>query len=266
MRALIVTALLVASLAMATQAKYQHATPRIVGGDVVAPHSYPELVSFQLSFFGGAWRHNCGGSILDESTIITAAHCCDGLPTPTVQVVAGDHNLKEDDGTEQARTIVELVQHEEYASFGSYGMDICLLRLEEPLELIDGIVQAVNLPEASDLNAIVEGDAIAAGWGNTQGDGSDEDLVHDVHVPLVSDEGCIDSYGDEVEGDNMICAGIEGKDSCQGDSGGPLFWYDEQGTRLLIGVTSWGNGCGEPGYPGVYAETAAFLDWIEANR
>ena len=61
----------------------------------------------------------------------------------------------------------------------------------------------------------------------------------------------------------MICAGEEGKDSCQGDSGGPMTCSGSE--RLHCGIVSWGRGCALAGYPGVYAETSAFVDWIRAN-
>ncbi len=71
---------------------------------------------------------------------------------------------------------------------------------------------------------------------------------------------CAEAYGDSnINNDVMICAGEAGKDSCQGDSGGPLTWSGKQ-----VGIVSWGYGCGRDGYPGVYTETFAFLDWIDA--
>ena len=83
-----------------------------------------------------------------------------------------------------------------------------------------------------------------------------------VTVPVVSDDHCRDSYGQSDITDSMICAGLDqgGKDSCQGDSGGPFMCGNQ-----LSGVVSWGYGCAEAGYPGVYTQTSYFIDWIMEN-
>ena len=82
-------------------------------------------------------------------------------------------------------------------------------------------------------------------------------------VPVVSDTTCIEEYAYLMRED-MLCAGEEGKDSCSGDSGGPLVCpLGDGGAPLLAGVTSWGQGCGKPGKPGVYTEVAYFVQWIE---
>lgn len=83
---------------------------------------------------------------------------------------------------------------------------------------------------------------------------------------MVSDEKCAVCYADDPSNpieDSMLCAGDingGGEDACQGDSGGPLVMGD--GSRVLAGVVSWGHGCGQPGYPGVYAQVSSYVDWI----
>ena len=72
---------------------------------------------------------------------------------------------------------------------------------------------------------------------------------------------CKESYGENsIWEESMLCAGEAGKDSCEGDSGGPLTYND-----VHVGIVSWGQGCALPGYPGVYAQTEAFLDFIRQN-
>jgi secreted trypsin-like serine protease len=101
------------------------------------------------------------------------------------------------------------------------------------------------------------------GWGNTiqqdpfPGGGvfAGPDRLQEVPVPIVSDDECQISYDGALLPDYEVCAGKTGKDTCQGDSGGPLFAPIPNSTRVVqIGVTSWGIGCGSPGYPGVYAQ------------
>ena len=88
-------------------------------------------------------------------------------------------------------------------------------------------------------------------------------LLLQVSVQVFSDEECGLAYGASAISDSMMCAGMEegGKDSCQGDSGGPLMCG---GVPLeLSGIVSWGYGCAEPGFPGVYTQTSYFVDWIK---
>ena len=100
------------------------------------------------------------------------------------------------------------------------------------------------------------------GWGTTSEGGSLGRVLQKVDVPVVSDDDCRGSYGVNDILDSMICAGLPqgGKDSCQGDSGGPFMCGNQ-----LSGVVSWGYGCAEAGYPGVYTQTSYFIDWINNN-
>ena len=79
-----------------------------------------------------------------------------------------------------------------------------------------------------------------------------------VSVPFVSEKTCKQAYGSSSITAGMICAGRKGKDSCQGDSGGPMVCADGH----QVGVVSWGYGCAEEGYPGVYTRVAHYHDWI----
>ena len=97
--------------------------------------------------------------------------------------------------------------------------------------------------------------------GTLEEGGSDlpEDLMK-VSVPVTDRATCREQYGESDITDNMFCAGLEegGKDACQGDSGGPMI--DESGA--LVGVVSWGNGCAQAGYSGVYTRVGQFVDWV----
>ena len=87
-------------------------------------------------------------------------------------------------------------------------------------------------------------------------------FVLQVDVPVVSDADCRKAYGVSDITDSMICAGLDagGKDSCQGDSGGPFMCG-----KQLSGVVSWGYGCAQPGFPGVYTQTSYFVSWLNQN-
>ncbi len=101
--------------------------------------------------------------------------------------------------------------------------------------------------------------ATVSGWG-TLSSGGTPDVLHSVDVPVVDDQTCEDAYGSSMVPETMICSGAEGIDSCQGDSGGPMTCEGP-----LCGIVSWGRGCGLDGYPGVYAEASAYVDWMAEN-
>merc|ERR1712158_314990 len=124
----------------------------------------------------------------------------------------------------------------------------------------NSVAKPVSLP--SSAISVPEGASfVVSGWGTTSEGGSLPSTLRQVTVPYVNDDACSDAYGSgNIVGDVMICAGEGGKDSCQGDSGGPMTYM---GTH--VGIVSWGYGCARPAYPGVYAQTDAFLDFISSN-
>ena len=105
-----------------------------------------------------------------------------------------------------------------------------------------------------------------SGWGRLSETGGMPDRLHDVNIPVVSRQECNSAaaYGGRVTS-TMLCAGLRngGKDACQGDSGGPLLWLNENREWVQIGVTSFGEGCAEAEFPGVYTRVASFLDLDE---
>jgi len=232
---------------------------RIVGGEIVEPNSIPFQISMQFKGILGGFSHSCGGSVYDASTILTAAHCCAGQSASNIQIVAGDHSLSGNEGTEQTRAVTRVVDHEDFSSF-TLKNDVCLLKLAAPLNL-NSEVSPVALPSQGQLFPD-SGRATVSGWGTLRSGGALPDLLHAVEVPLVSDASCEDSYGNRMSAKEMLCAGEAGKDSCQGDSGGPLICKDGD---VQCGVVSWGIGCADAGYPGVYSEVSNYIDWISNN-
>jgi trypsin len=233
--------------------------PRIVGGEDAEPGQFPWQVSFQRGGFGG-YDHICGGSVYDETTVITAGHCCAAVGSDA-RIVAGEHSLNGNDGTEQ-EVVVDLIRlHADYNEFDLTN-DICILKLERALTLTEGEVQAVSLPESLEETT---GTLVVSGWGvEDENDGFLPDKLKWAEIPIFSDEACAELYSDFFVQPvvSMICAGEAGKDHCFGDSGGPLV---ETGTDKLIGIVSWADGCARPGRPGVNTQVSYFIDWIAAN-
>ncbi|XP_068213912.1 trypsin-1-like [Palaemon carinicauda] len=236
---------------------------KIVGGKDADLCELKYQISLQDISFGFPF-HLCGGSIIDENWILTAAHCFDEVDISApdfLQVVTGEHNLIEDEGKEQTIVLKEIIIHEKYDKW-TVANDIALLRLSTPIKF-DDCSQPIALPEKDHL---ASGDCVVSGWGTLQEEGHPSDILQKATIPMMTDAECKTIFGQaEIDG-CMICAGLVdgGIDACEGDSGGPLACHDT-GATYLAGVVSWGYGCGRPGYPGVYAEVSCYVDWIKQH-
>jgi len=230
----------------------------IVGGDEALKNEY--IYQIAIRRFD---QFQCGGSILSTNYIVTSAQCVIQGTMDSYTVVAGDHNLNENDFTEQIRSVSGIVIHPNFTENNPFVNDIALVRLSSRLQF-NSVIGNINMAPQGHL---ASGFAIASGWGSIEeGDGILSDVLRKVTLDVVSDDSCAASYGAQFRGENMICAGRPdgGADSCDGDAGGPLMCF-ETGSRYLCGVTSWGNGCGRPNFPGVYTEISYYSDWIYEN-
>jgi len=230
---------------------------RIVGGEDATRAEFPYMVAIRRNSSGSA-LHYCGGAIVTNEWIVTAAHCAQG-PANTYHVVAGDHDNSNDDFSEQIRAVVEIVSHPEYDSFW-ISNDIAMMKLASPLSFNENTLPAI-IPVKGFVP--IAPTATTIGWGRLSSGGALPNILQKVVVPLKSDAECRASYGEEDIFDSMICAGDNNKDSCQGDSGSPLICR-VGGNDQVCGLTSWGIGCGQPGYPGVYTEVSYFSEWISS--
>jgi trypsin len=238
-------------------------TGGIVGGQNASPGQFPWQISLQRRS-GTGFSHSCGGSILNERWVVTAAHCVDGARTRNLRVVAGDHNRTVNEGVEQTVNLSRIVEHPNYNAQTSEN-DIALLELSTPLVLSPARrTAAIGLFTPADSAAGLDAPgtlATISGWGTTSEGGSLPAVLKFAQVPVVSDQDARDAYGDIA--DSMIGAGFDqgGVDTCQGDSGGPLTLQTPSGTRLA-GLTSFGIGCARAGLPGIYTEISFFNDFI----
>jgi len=225
----------------------------IVGGDEVTPHSLPFIVSIQDMQFG-PW-HFCAGSLLNERLVLTTARCCREINPDQVQVVAGKHNLfNEEPNHQQEANIKDIRIHPDWDETSMEG-DICLIELESSFT-INSDVGTTRLPLSGQTFA---GNATVAGWGATIDGGQIDGILRKAEVPLIPKSDCERIYEDMLQED-MLCAGGGNTDACQGDAGGPLL-CGESGD-VLCGLVSWGVGCGIPSFPGVYTSVAAYLSWL----
>uniref|UniRef100_A0A8W7PE36 trypsin n=1 Tax=Anopheles coluzzii TaxID=1518534 RepID=A0A8W7PE36_ANOCL len=221
---------------------------RIVGGFEINVSDTPYQVSLQYIN-----SHRCGGSVLNSKWVLTAAHCTDGLQAFTLSVRLGS-SRHASSGT--VENVARIVQHPKYNEYNT-DYDYALLELESELTFSD-VVQPVALPEQDE--AVDAGTmTIVSGWGSTKSAAESNAILRAANVPTVGQEECREAYSHDAITDRMLCAGYQqgGKDACQGDSGGPLV-----ADGKLIGVVSWGAGCAQPGYPGVYARVAIVRNWV----
>ena len=230
--------------------------PMIVGGYQVNPAcpdcKYPFMVSLQSGgWFGG---HFCGGSLVREDWVVTAAHCVVGESPSSIDVKIGLHNVNGTTGN-QTRDVVEIIIHPNYSN-NSLNNDYALLRLDEPITNFEPIQLCTDTNH--DEEPVM---ATTMGWGATSSGGSSSNFLLEVDVPI--DDSC-GSYSNSEITNHMVCAGDSngGEDSCQGDSGGPLIMTNSDGEYELIGIVSWGYGCAEPNYPGVYSRIYPRLNWF----
>lgn len=242
---------------------------KIVGGQEAEPHSYPWQISLQYhDILILPTYHTCGATIIDEYHVACAAHCIHGRKANHFKVLAGAHDIGKTESTTQLKKVVDMWEHESYNS-REFSNDVSLLRLDEPLEFNE-YVQPLKLAElGSDPEAGTI--CINSGWGSTSHTNTPHmpDKLQYVELPIVGRETCQANYNSINEVDSgMVCAGqAEGGISpCSGDSGGPLICPNAEGEWYLAGIVSWGMiPCGQPNYPGVFANVGHFRDWFDEH-
>ena len=226
-------------------------TPRIVGGVEVNPAM--DDTSFVVSIGGG-----CAGTIIDEKWILTAAHCEEIFKE---EVTAGSINLFATD-----RIVLKIAQSYVHPDFWDKANDFALLELASPIDFVaNPRLSKIDIADANleSLGGLAP-DTIATvyGWGLTSEYGSQPSMMRQLDVPLVSRSvaNSRKGYNGQIN-ETMIVAGyLKGeRDSCQGDSGGPLI---NKETRTLIGVVSYGQGCGRKHKYGVYSNVSNGYEWI----
>jgi trypsin len=237
----------------------------VVGGQPAAPGTFPYVANILI---GGAF--GCTGTLISPQWVITAGHCgsvtgAAGVPTPvawpapfyTVQL----GSVYSDGTGAESHSVTQVVVDSDYIVTNGIGNDVTLLKLDKP-----SAIGTMKIADTADKPSWAPGVLAAiAGFGLTSENGDAPAQMQFAQVPITTDAYCANAYPNGLtpndggfDAKTMICAGYPqgGTDTCQGDSGGPLLVTVPGGALRLVGATSFGDGCAQPGKPGVYAKVA----------
>ncbi|XP_061250875.1 duodenase-1-like [Bos javanicus] len=223
---------------------------KIIGGHEAKPHSRPYMAFLQVKTSGKS--HNCGGFLVREDFVLTAAHCLGS----SINVTLGAHNIKERERKQQVIRMRRAIPHPRYNK-KTWANDIMLLKLTRKADITDA-VSPIDLPRR--LAKVKPGMMCSvAGWGQLGVNMPSTDKLQEVDLEVQSEEECIARFKKYIPS-KQICAGnpSKRKNSFSGDSGGPLVC-----DGVAQGIVSYGRKDGTT--PDVYTRISSFLSWIHST-
>uniref|UniRef100_A0A6B2ELD2 Putative trypsin-like serine protease n=1 Tax=Phlebotomus kandelakii TaxID=1109342 RepID=A0A6B2ELD2_9DIPT len=257
--------------------KYQTLTYHILGGEETILGEFPHMVALgypsqEVGTDEFLW--NCGGSLIAEQYVLTAAHCTANPASRPTIVRLGKVTLKtnDDTATPQDIPISQIFNHPDYKRSRNYN-DIAVIRLARPAEMNENVKPACLYTDLDDVSDNVP--LIVTGWGSTSVERRERSgVLLKTNLTSVPLDRCNRTFSDlpptrhlpNLLDEGQLCAFdvTRKNDACEGDSGGPLQRVNENGFATIIGVTSFGISCASS-TPGVYARVSFYLDFIETN-
>ncbi|XP_066299765.1 trypsin-1-like [Branchiostoma lanceolatum] len=231
---------------------------KIVGGETVNKGSFPWQVSLQVGS-----KHFCGGTLVSQNLVITAAHCIIDVGSRSIRAVVGEHDINKPESKAIAK-VRNIIVYPQYNA-KTLENDIALLKLDFPVPLND-YIQPICLPEPG-MQTPAGTVVTTTGWGALTFGGDITSILHQVDAQVVGDEECremISGYINFPIFETSMCTRPQDTvvDACQGDSGGPVVVFPSDGPAYLVGIASWSIGCGKPDIAGVNTEVSYFVPWI----
>nr|CAD7431128.1 unnamed protein product [Timema monikensis] len=237
--------------------------PRIVGGQEAPRHSFPYQVALFLPVAGGT--SFCGGSIIGNQWVLTAAHCVDNL-VDRVEVILGAHNVREVESSQVVRHSSQVIIHPGWDS-RTLVNDVALILLTAPVAFNSNI-SPIRLPSHSQLNNnFANSPATVSGWGLPSDSATAiSPVLRFINQPVITNLICNLRFLGSIQSSHICTSGEGGRSTCSGDSGGPLVITEADGSRTQIGVVSFGLALGcEIGWPAAYARLTSYAQWISDN-
>lgn len=228
---------------------------KIIGGTEVADGRMPWAVAFARKEIDGGFNNFCGGTLIAANWVVTAAHC---RITPDSVAIVARTDIAGTGGF--VREVKQVWRHIEFGKAQRYDADIALVRLASD---VTAKVSGMNVGA---LN--VSTPVIVVGWGATVVGGRSIQKLHEVELEVAEQGTCRFAYADEPTKvtANMFCASKPNKDACQGDSGGGSYVRPRPNVLELVGIVSFGKGCAEDAFPGVYTRLASYKTWVDEVR
>ncbi|XP_059181177.1 chymotrypsin-like protease CTRL-1 [Centropristis striata] len=234
---------------------------RIGGGENATAGSWPWMVSMHY-LFSGTRSHICGGTLISDQWVLTAAHCIMSNSTSAWTLYLGRETQSGPNVHEVNRTVSQIIVHSDYNK-ETTNNDIALMKLSSPVTFTDFIRTVCLASNSSQFHNSTP--CWSTGWGEITKEDNlpDSHPLQEVQNPVIGEKQCSCNYrpiGADIT-DKMICAGEPNKGACRGDSGGPL-QCKQKSSWIQAGVTSFGVPCALADFPAVYARVSGFQTWI----